>query len=176
MTAFGASEGGDRGSAASPKPLRPVPGSRSGQNGLPSPLRAARPGRSHGRASKLCRRGSAAGVRPVSLPSRNSALGRGDGSEGAPRAEELSYIAKGSRSAPAKATFSPCPLTPACALPETHASTYARPSLTPSFCGPPLRTRASECGGTRGRGKERWVSEPQSKDRLRRGEGRGERG
>lgn len=40
-------------------PLRPVPGSRSGQNGLPSPFRVARPGRSHGRASKLCRQGSA---------------------------------------------------------------------------------------------------------------------
>lgn len=35
------------------QPLRPVPGSRSGQNGLPSPLSAARPGRSHGRASEL---------------------------------------------------------------------------------------------------------------------------
>ncbi|KAF7463696.1 Hypothetical predicted protein [Marmota monax] len=42
------------------QPLRPVPGSRSGQNGLPSPLRAARPGRSHRRASELCRRGSSA--------------------------------------------------------------------------------------------------------------------
>lgn len=41
------------------QPLRPVPGSRSGQNGLPSPFRVARPGRSHGRAMKLCRQESA---------------------------------------------------------------------------------------------------------------------
>lgn len=153
------------------QPLRPVPGSRSGQNGLPSPLRAARPGRSHGRASKLCRRGSATDVRTVSLPSRNSAPGRGGGSKEGPRANELSYIATGSRAAPARATFSPCPLTPACALPETHARTYARPSLAPSPCGSPLRTRAGGCRGMRGRRVARRVSEPQSKAPRRRERG-----
>lgn len=58
-------------------------------------------------------------------------------------------------SRPARATFSPCPLTPACALPETHARTYAGPPLAPSPCGRPLRTRARGCGGTRGRRAER---------------------
>lgn len=68
-------------------------------------------------------------MKTVSLASSRSTLGRGDGSEGGPGADELSYIATGSQAAPARATFSPCPLTPACALPETHARTYARPPL-----------------------------------------------
>ncbi|XP_077885671.1 uncharacterized protein LOC120885071 [Ictidomys tridecemlineatus] len=128
------------------QPLRPVPGSRSGQNGLPSPLRAARPGRSHSeRVSSAVEGARRAGGQP--LPGRNSAMGRGEDSKGRPRTDEPSYIAPGRRAAPARATFSPCPLTPACALPETHARTYARPSLAPSPCGPPLRTRAGECCG-----------------------------
>ena len=79
------------------QPLCPVPGSRSGQNGLPSPLRAARPGRSHGRASKLCRRESAASVRTDSLPSTNSALRHGDGRRSPSRRAQLHSHRKPSR-------------------------------------------------------------------------------
>lgn len=91
------------------QPLRPVPGSRSGQNGLPSPLRASRPGRSYGRASLLCRRGGAAGVRTVSLASRNSALARGDGSEERPPSRRAQLHSPRKPSLPGQSHLFPVP-------------------------------------------------------------------
>lgn len=88
VTASGTSEGGDRSSAASPSRSTRFRGVDRDKMASPPPS-AARPGRSHGQPSQLCRRGSAAGVRPVSLSSRNSTLERGDGSEGERRADEL---------------------------------------------------------------------------------------
>lgn len=111
-------------------------------------------------------------MRTVFLPSRKSTLGPGDGSEGT-RADELSYIATGSRATPARATFFPCPLTLACALPETHAKTYARPSLAPSPCGPSLRMRAIGCRGQERAGRgELGLSLNPRPDRKERGAGR----
>lgn len=59
-----------RAATTAPQPLPAAPpgsGESVGTKWPPLPLRAARPGRSHGLESKLGRRGSAAGVRTVCL-------------------------------------------------------------------------------------------------------------
>lgn len=104
MAASGASEGGDHDSAASPSrsagsgesvgtkwPPLPLQGCSAGT--LPRAIEQALPSRERG------------GVRTVSLPSRKSALERGEGSEPGPGADELSYIATGNQAAPARALF-----------------------------------------------------------------------
>ena len=173
---------GDLGTASSRKPRRwrrPVPPRAA--TAAPQPLPAAPPGSGESVGTKwppLPPQGCSAGTlrraseqaRPsrerggredsLSLPSSSSALGRSEVSEGRPGADELSYIATGNRAAPARATFSPCPLTPACALPETHARTYARPPLAPSSCGPPLRTRARGSAGPLGAESEARSGSP----------------
>lgn len=90
------------------QPLRPVPGSRSGQNGLPSPSAqlgrdAPTGGRASERASegRALRRGSAEGLNTASARSTDSALGRGRGQREVSRADEPCYITPGNRAAPA---------------------------------------------------------------------------
>lgn len=124
---------GDLGTASSRKPRRwrrPVPPRAA--TAAPQPLPAAPPGSGESVGTKwppLPPQGCSAGTlrraseqaRPsrergrredgLSFRSSSSTLGRGEVSEGGPGADELSYIATGKRAAPARATFSPCPLT-----------------------------------------------------------------
>lgn len=101
--AFGAPEGGDRGSAASPPAALPGSGESVGTKWPPlPPLRAARPGRSHGRASELGRRGSAERSEDTSRSPPGAETPRAKTRRWQPRrtpSRELSYIATGSRAA-----------------------------------------------------------------------------
>lgn len=92
------------------QPLRPVPGSRSGQNGLPSPpsARLGRDAPTDERASFTSREGGGLGhgLRPEhKLRARTRARAAKEVS----RADEPCYITPGNRAAPARATFFPVP-------------------------------------------------------------------
>lgn len=95
-----------RAATAAPQPLPAAPpgsGESVGTKWPPLPLQGCSAGtlpRASDQALPSRERG---GVRTVSLPSRKSALERGDGSEPGSQGDELSYIATGNQAAPARA-------------------------------------------------------------------------
>lgn len=145
------------------QPLRPVPGSRSGQNGLPSPPQRGSAGTLPRAGERARRRGSAAGWDTASARSTDPALRtRARAAKEVSRAGEPLLHNPRKPSRPGQShLFLPCPLTPACALPETHARTYNPPFSRALAPAARFRARAREGmqgtrrWGQRGRGRGR---------------------
>lgn len=113
-----------RAATAAPQPLPaallcPVPGSRPGQNGLPSPPQGCSAGTAPTGepASSAVVQGARGAWKTVSLPSRTSALGLGDGSQRRTPSRELKLHSHRKPSRPGQSHLSPVP---------SHAGVRAR--------------------------------------------------
>lgn len=149
--------GGARGSAASPSRSARFRGVGRDKMASPPPLSAARPGRSHGRASELYVEGARrAGTRPPpGAPTPRFGPGRGRPRRSREPASPC-YITPGSRAAPARATFFSRALSRrrARCLRRTQGRT-TRPSLAPSPLRPAsAHARARACRARGGGARE----------------------
>lgn len=155
--------GGARGSAASPSRSARFRGVGRDKMASPPPLQRGSAGTLPRAGERALRRGSAAGWDTASARSTDPALRtRARAAKEVSRAGEPLLHNPRKPSRPGQShLFLPCPLTPACALPETHARTYNPPFSRALAPAARFRARAREGmqgarrWGQRGRGRGR---------------------